>query len=247
MQYKTPFTLILLSSALLSMALLSATLLIQPLQAQQESNQKKIDENAATKDWTKVRNISKFGGFVMGNPDAETRISEYISYTCSHCANFEINSAPKIKNEHVKKGNVSFEIRNLIRDPLDLTIAILARCGGKEKFFENHNIFMREQANILRAASFLRPDDIQAWNSNSISDYARDAMNSLKLDKYLLNNGFTPRQIEQCITHQTSQKYISQMATHATLIQRVNGTPGFVINDEYQPSIVNLETLAPYL
>ncbi len=198
-------------------------------------------------DWTKTVNISKFGGFTIGNPDAETRISEYVSYTCSHCADFEQNQAPILKNEHVKEGNITLEIRNLIRDPLDLTIAILARCGGKDRFFDNHAMFMREQPNILQKASTLTQDQLLDWKADSIGNYARDIMNSLNLDQYMLDNGYTAEQVEHCITDKDAHRSIAQMTLHATLVQRVSGTPGFVINDEYQPSIINLQTMAPYL
>lgn len=202
---------------------------------------------SSAQDWTQKFSTSKFGGFVVGNPDAEVRISEYVSYTCSHCANFEINQAPILKSRHISKGNVSLEIRNHIRDPLDFSIAILARCGGSDKFFSNHTMFMREQGNIIRRYQSLSPDDISAWSTQSISDYTRDVMKSLQLDILLKSNGHSDAQIEQCLTDKQSQHFISQMTMHSALIQRIAGTPAFLINDEYQPSVGSLETLAPYL
>lgn len=204
-------------------------------------------QNANTQDWTKKFSLSKFGGFVMGNPDAEVRISEYVSYTCSHCATFEVNQAPVLKAQHISKGNVSLEIRNHIRDPLDFTIAILARCGGQDKFFDNHALFMREQGNIITRYQALSPDERSSWSTQSISDYSRDVMKSLKLDMLLKANGHSDAQIEQCVTNEQAQQNISQMTMHSALIQRIAGTPAFVINDEYQPSVGSLETLAPYL
>lgn len=236
MKYKAPLT------ALAALSLLSPAASIY---AQNESASDASSE--AAQDWSKTYSISKFGGFTVGNPDAETRITEYISYTCSHCANFELTQAPILKNDHISKGKVSLEIRNSIRDPLDLTIAILARCGGKDRFFANHNLFMREQGNMINFASSLSPDDVESWNKKSISDFARDVMKSMKIDTLMMANGYSADEIEQCITDEQSQQYITQMATHATLVQRIAGTPAFAINDEYQPSIVNLESMAPYL
>lgn len=220
----------------------------QPLNAQQESSAA-VQPTGVTQsqDWTTTYSMSQFGGFVVGNPDAELRIAEYVSYTCGHCATFEITQAPILKKDHISKGNVSLEIRNLIRDPLDLTIAILARCGGKDRFFANHNLLMREQGNVLAFAATLTPDDVQSWKTKSISDFTRDVMKSMKLDTLLLANGYSADEIEQCVTDEQSQQYVAQMATLASVVQRIPGTPGFSINDEYQPSIVNLETLAPYL
>lgn len=215
--------------------------------AAQLSNDGSSVQPANGQDWTKIFNISKFGGFTIGNPDAEVRISEYVSYTCSHCANFEINQAPILKSQHISKGNVSLEIRNHIRDPLDFTIALLARCGGQAKFFNNHAMFMRNQSNIISRYRTLSPDDISSWSTQSISDYSRDVMKSLKLDILLRANGYSDTQIEQCVSDQNAQQVISQMTMHSSLVQRISGTPAFVINDEYQPSVGSLETLAPYL
>ena len=201
----------------------------------------------SAQEWTKIFGISEFGGFVIGNPDAEVRISEYVSYTCSHCANFEINQAPTLKSQHISKGNISLEIRNHVRDPLDFTIAILARCGGRDKFFSNHAMFMREQTNIIRRYQTLSPDDVTSWSTQSISDYTRDVMKSLQLDILLKSNGHSDTQIEQCVTDAQEQQYISHMTMHSALIHRIAGTPAFLINNEYQPAVGSLETLAPYL
>ncbi len=215
--------------------------------AMQTANSDSNLVQSTTQDWTKKFSISKFGGFVIGNPDAEVRISEYISYTCSHCANFEINQAPILKNQHIAKGNVSLEIRNHVRDPLDFTIAILARCGGSDKFYSNHAMFMLEQSNIIRRYQTLSPDDISAWSTQSMSDYSRDVMKSLQLDTLLKSNGHSDAQIEQCLTDEQAQQIVSQMTMHSALIQRIAGTPAFLINDEYQPAVGSLDTLAPYL
>ncbi len=237
MQYKNPI----IAALCIAFTTAPAVYAIQSTKADKTTGQ------SSAQDWTKQFSISKFGGFTVGNPDADVRISEYISYTCSHCANFEINQAPILKNQHISKGNVSLEIRNHIRDPLDFSIAILARCGGRDKFFSNHAIFMREQGNIIRRYQSLSPDEVASWSTQSISDYTRDAMKSLQLDTILKSNGHSDTQIEQCVTDKQSQHHISQMTMHSALIQRIAGTPAFLINDEYQPAVAGLETLAPYL
>lgn len=235
---------------LFTISALASVLIASPLyalQSAQENISENSQNNAEEKDWTKVFSMSKFGGFVMGNPEAETRIAEYVSYTCSHCATFERDSAPILKKDHITKGTVSLEIRNYIRDPIDLTIATLARCGGTDKFFSNHAMFMREQTNILQRARFLSPDVIQDWNTNSMSEYIAAATKTMGLDTLMIAQGFTAEQIDNCIADTQSQQFITQMTLHASMLQRVRGTPGFAINDEYLPAIGGLQTLLPYL
>lgn len=82
--------------------------------------------------WNDVVTVTDEGGYKVGNPDAPIKLVEYASHTCGACANFAVTGAEPLKSEYVSTGVVSFELRNLVRDPIDLTIATLARCGAKE-------------------------------------------------------------------------------------------------------------------
>ena len=80
--------------------------------------------------WLLSFTVSENGSHIIGNPAAPTKIVEYMSYTCGHCADFENKDAPLLKSQYVATGKASFEIRNLVLNPVDLTAAMLARCGG---------------------------------------------------------------------------------------------------------------------
>jgi protein-disulfide isomerase len=73
------------------------------------------------------------GGFRIGNPEAPLKIVEYASHTCHVCAAFSQEGAAGM-DKFVETGVVNYEIRNLIRDPIDLTIALLTRCSGPAAF-----------------------------------------------------------------------------------------------------------------
>jgi protein-disulfide isomerase len=80
-------------------------------------------------EWTDVVAVTEAGGYLVGNPDAPLKLIEYASHTCGACANFSVNGSPPLKNDYVSTGVVSIELRNLVRDPIDLTIAALVRCA----------------------------------------------------------------------------------------------------------------------
>ena len=84
--------------------------------------------------WSATVNETPEGNFVMGNPDAKLKLVEYGSFTCSHCADFAETASPEIR-ERVDTGKMSYEFRTYVRDPIDLTTALLARCGGKDVFY----------------------------------------------------------------------------------------------------------------
>jgi len=82
--------------------------------------------------WADTVTVTPEGGYKIGNPDAPLKLVEYASHTCGACANFSATGKPVIKDKYVATGVISFELRNLVRDPIDLSIAALVRCGAKE-------------------------------------------------------------------------------------------------------------------
>jgi protein-disulfide isomerase len=83
--------------------------------------------------WMETAVETPENGFRIGNPEAPLKIVEYASHTCHICAAFSQEGAAGM-DKFVETGVVSYEIRNLIRDPVDLTIALLARCSGPAAF-----------------------------------------------------------------------------------------------------------------
>ena len=68
-------------------------------------------------------------GHLIGDPDADTRLIEFVSYTCSHCANFAIQGEPALDLTLLMPGKMAVEVRPVIRNALDLTVTLLAQCG----------------------------------------------------------------------------------------------------------------------
>ena len=88
----------------------------------------------AGQSWSEVASVTPEGGIVEGNPNAPIKLVEYASHTCSHCAEFAATGMEPLRAKYVNSGRVSYEIRNQIHDPIDLTFAVLARCAGPEAF-----------------------------------------------------------------------------------------------------------------
>lgn len=80
-------------------------------------------------EWTDQVTVTEADGYLVGNPDAPLKLIEYASHTCGACAYFSTSGSARLKADYVSTGVVSIELRNLVRDPIDLTIATLVRCG----------------------------------------------------------------------------------------------------------------------
>ena len=80
--------------------------------------------------WVDTASDTALGGVVIGNPDAPVKLVEYASHTCPHCALFAAEATGPLRDKYIASGVVSYGIRNQIHDPVDLDVAMLARCNG---------------------------------------------------------------------------------------------------------------------
>lgn len=173
---------------------------------------------------------TSIGAYVVGNPDAKLRLVEYFSYTCGACGNFAANGDPALKAAYVDKGLVAFEYRNLIRDPLDMTAALLARVGGAKAFVGHYRALMLGQAQWLVRASKL-PEAVQAkWFEGSIDERTARIARDSGLDALMRARGVTAAQISSALTSEVAQAAVTAMTNLARNNDRITGTPGFVLN-----------------
>lgn len=178
-------------------------------------------------DWASRVALSPIGGHRMGNPAAPTKVVEYVSYTCSHCAHFVGEASAPLKTDYVKGGKVSVEARNAVRDKYDLTAALLARCGGTTRFFGNHEaLFANQEAWMPQVEAY----DAQGTKPAEQIPALRDIGQKTGLYTLMAKRGFTPQQLDQCIADPTAMKHILAMTNDAWKQVKITGTPGFTVN-----------------
>lgn len=170
------------------------------------------------------------GSFVAGNPDAKLRLVEYFSFTCGHCAEFARTGDVPLKTGYVDRGTVALEYRNLVRDPLDMTAALLARAGGAAGFVGHYRALMASQANWLVRATKL-PEAVQrSWYEGAIADRTARIARDTGLDTIMRARGLTPKQISAALNSEVAQAAVTAMTNLARGVDRVSGTPGFLLN-----------------
>ncbi|MGL5837652.1 MAG: thioredoxin domain-containing protein [Sphingorhabdus sp.] len=179
--------------------------------------------------WLLTFGTSAKGGYVVGNPAAANRIVEYASYTCSHCAHFEADDVPQIKNQLVASGKASFEIRNLVRDPLDLTAALLARCGGKARFFGNHKLLMASQTQWADGSKLSKPTIALLEGKKTVA-FMQAAYTELGLAKIMAQRGITAVQGKACLADKAAFDAVVAMTDEAVGPLNIAGTPTVMVN-----------------
>lgn len=223
-----------LRSAYLASALVAATAIAAPASAQQTEASSRVT-------------LSAIGGHVMGNPLATHKLTEYMSYTCSHCAAFEKESHTALTTKFVDKGKVSFEVRNLILNPIDLTAAMLARCGGRTKFFGNHRDLLLKQPVWMATFQAASPEVLKTLGEGTVPQRLKKIARTAGLDGVMKGRGFTAAQIDACLSDQAEQDKILAMTKYATTTLKLSGTPSFTIGNQPLEKVHSWAALQPKL
>jgi len=194
-------------------------------------------------DWSAMVTKTAAGGFLMGNPNADVKLVEFGSMTCPHCAEFAENGVPQLVEKYVKTGRVSFEFRNYVRDGLDVAMALVARCGGEQRFFPLTDALFKSQRELFERVQAAPPAQQQAL-SQSPQGYGQLA----GLQQWAAQRGLPSARSTACLADQSEANRVVQMTTDATTeYPAFRGTPSFTINGKLLEDTANWETLEPKL
>lgn len=180
--------------------------------------------------WSATVSANEIGAYVVGKPDAKVRIVEYFSYTCSHCADFAKLAHVPLKTGYIDKGLVVLEYRNLVRDPVDMSAALLARCGGAAAFAGNHQAIFAAQKTWLGKVIKTPKAQMTSWYEGSIGQRARRVANDTGLDALMRARGYNAAQLDACMDSEVAQAELNGMTNIAINGDHVQGTPTFFIN-----------------
>jgi protein-disulfide isomerase len=104
------------------------------------------------------------GPTVLGDANAPVEIVEYASTTCSHCQHFHAQEFPKLKASHIDTGKAKLRYIVLPTAPAPISVAggAIARCAGKDRFFDTITDFFATQTKIADAGSARKVQDLFA-------------------------------------------------------------------------------------
>lgn len=183
----------------------------------------------ATANWAGKITVTPAGGHIIGNPQAPQRLVEFMSYTCSHCAHFDKESAPLFLTA-VPKGSVSFEVRHLLRDPIDATIAMLTNCVPPLRFVQMHHRFLAEQDKWFAIAQKVTPEQTRRWNEGPMPVRMRLIASDLKFYDIAASAGLTRTQAEGCFANEAILRRLVAQTKQAGDLG-FKGTPSFLLNE----------------
>lgn len=188
-----------------------------------------------SRNWAEVISRTDEGGYRMGNPDAAVQVVEFGSLTCSHCARFAEESAEPLVSEFISQGTVNFELRNFVRDPYDLTMALLVRCGGDEAFFQRSDRMFANFEDFGARIQQADPAELQARLTPQAAE-SGEAFSAIAeiggLIDFIGALGIPEQQARQCLADEAARDELVAMRDAAISQYNLQGTPTFLINGE---------------
>ena len=167
------------------------------------------------------------GDMILGSDSAPCTIIEYASMTCPHCAHFHETVYPDLKRKYIDTGKVRFIFREFPLDQLAAAASMLARCGGKERYFPLVETLFEKQRDwvVQRPLAPLQAISKQA--------------------------GISEQNFNECLKNQQVLDGIEEVRQRASKQFNVQSTPTFFINGKLFRGVITLaemeKEIAPYL
>ncbi len=196
-------------------------------------------------DWSTIVSRTPEGGFVMGNPNAKVKLVEFGSLTCPHCAEFDETGAKPLIDNYVKKGLVSWEFRNFVRDPFDMTATLLSRCGGEASFFGLTRNLFADQKDWVGKVQAADPARLQALQGLPPAQQFSTIADLAGLKQFAAMRGVPRAKADQCLADEAEINRLVQMNSDASSTYSIPGTPAFLINNTLVEAASSWEALEP--
>jgi len=182
------------------------------------------------KGWTDMVEKTEEGGYRMGNPDAPIKLIEFASLTCPHCAHFSKEATTELRDNFVASGRVSWEFRNFILNPIDLTMSMVVRCGAPESFFALVEQTFDNQEIIVNAWDSSTEDQRAAVVGLPPNKRYRYIANLAKIGEFYGSRGISADQTKACLSNPAAAEALVDATTKQGQEYGITGTPGFVLN-----------------
>ena len=152
----------------------------------------------------------------LGDPNAKVTVIEYASVACPICARFDIEVFPDFKKKYVDTGKVHYVAREALTGNPALASSgfLLARCAGKDKYFQVTDAVFRAQDQIYAPGT----EDVQPG-------VARDI-----LTKIAQEAGLSEDQMNKCFNDKTAIQALEDRVEKFSKKDNVEATPTFFIN-----------------
>ena len=181
-------------------------------------------------DWNATVSLTPAGGHLIGNPAAQVKLAEYVSYTCPHCAHFQRQSEGPLRISYIPGGRLSVEVRHLVRDPVDLTAAMLTNCVAPGRFYRLHNAFLLSQEKWMRTLDVATDTQKHRWVNGALASRMRAIAADFGFYPLMEQQGLSRTATDRCLANQALADRLAAQ-TRAAAAAGVEATPSFMLGD----------------
>lgn len=148
----------------------------------------------------------------LGNPNAKVTVAEYASLGCPICAKWNNEDFAAFKAKYIDTGRVHYILKEMLTgdEPVAAAGFLLARCAGKDKYFQVVDAVWRQEQDLLETG--------------------RGADERDRLMKIGQSMGMTEQQVNDCITNDAALEALNKRVTDSANAAKIDSTPTFVIN-----------------
>ncbi|WP_298677515.1 DsbA family protein [uncultured Lentibacter sp.] len=148
----------------------------------------------------------------LGNVNAPVKVTEYASYTCSHCGAFHREGFKDLKANYIDTGKVHFTYREVYFDRAALWASMVARCGGAEKFFGITDLIYKGQREWLGGG-----DPVQM--ADGLRKVGRVA-------------GLSSETLDACLEDQDKAQALVEWFQANSEADGIESTPSFIVGED---------------
>lgn len=180
--------------------------------------------------WADKVTITPDGGYLMGNPDAPIKLTEFGALSCSHCAEFAEKSFTKLRDDYVASGRVSYELRYFMLNALDVPATLLATCGAPEGTIARSEAFWGWQRNMFENLQKAGDDQFKAASSMPPAQRFAAIARIGGMDEFFAQRGIAADQGAKCLADTAKAEALVKQTETASTDYEVTGTPTFLLN-----------------
>jgi len=148
----------------------------------------------------------------LGSPTAKVTVMEFASLGCPICAKWNNDMFPAFKAKYVDTGKVRYVLKEFSTGDAPVAAAgfLLARCAGKDKYFQVVDAVFRQEADLLETD--------------------RNADKRDRLVKVAESAGIPEAQFDACTSNDDALKAFNDRVEAAAKKYNIESTPTFLIN-----------------
>ena len=152
------------------------------------------------------------GDMSLGNPAAKVTVMEFASLGCPICSKWNNDLFAAFKTKYIDSGKVHYVLKEFSTGDAPVAAAgfLLARCAGKDKYFQVVDAVFRQEADLLETD--------------------RNAEKRDRLVKVAQSAGIPETQFDACTSNDDSLKAFNDRVEAAAKQYNIDSTPTFIIN-----------------